>query len=200
MGAWERYYVGRWPDGPVVWTLSDEALLAGLGSGDPDAAATFVDRFQRRVFGLTLSILHDRSAAEEAAQETFLRAWKHAAAYDPRRGAVAGWLLTIARNVSINMLPSHRPLPVDPDVLMGLQAGRPLDEFEGQLAPVSEPIRLALSRLPTDQRRALALAVFFGFTAREVGELDGTPVGTVKTRIRSALMKLRSELGVSDER
>jgi DNA-directed RNA polymerase specialized sigma24 family protein len=95
-------------DPTAMWNLSDESLLAGLGSGDPDAAATFVRRFQRRVFGLTLSILRDRGAAEEAAQESFVRAWRHAAAYDPRRGTVAAWLLTIARNVSINMLPARR--------------------------------------------------------------------------------------------
>jgi DNA-directed RNA polymerase specialized sigma24 family protein len=88
-----------------VRKLSDESLLAGLGSGDPDAAVDFLGRFQRRVFGLTFAILRDRAAAEEAAQESFLRAWRHASAYDPRRGTVAAWLLTIARNVSINMLP-----------------------------------------------------------------------------------------------
>jgi RNA polymerase sigma factor (sigma-70 family) len=184
----------------VVWTLSDEALLAGLGTGDPDAAAAFVDRFQRRVFGMTLSILGDRGAAEEAAQEAFVRAWRHASAYDPRRGAVAAWLLTIARNVSINMLPSNRPYPVDPEALLGLQDARPSQGGGGQLEPVSEPLRESLVRLPEEQRRALVLAVFYGYTAREVSELDGTPVGTVKTRIRTALMRLRSELGVSDER
>jgi RNA polymerase sigma-70 factor (ECF subfamily) len=195
-----------------MWTLSDEALLAGLGSGDPGAAATFVNRFQNRVFGMTLSILRDRQAAEEAAQEAFVRAWRHASTYDPRKGTVAAWLLMIARNVSINMLPSHRPYPVDPQALLGLQnpgpsqePGPPQDpdpsqDRDGQLAPVSEPMREALMRLPAEQRRALVLAVFYGYTAREVSEQDGTPVGTVKTRIRAALMRLRSELGVSDER
>jgi len=186
--------------GPVVWTLSDEALLAGLGSGDPDAAAAFVDRFQRRVFGMSLSILRDRQAAEEAAQETFVRAWRHASAYDPRRGTVAAWLLTIARNTAINMLPSHRPYPVDPEALLGLQEPQPSKVGDGQLTPVSEPMREALMRLPGEQRRALVLAVFYGYTAREVSELNGTPVGTVKTRIRTALMRLRSELWVRDER
>jgi len=189
-----------------MWTLSDEALLAGLGSGDPETAATFVNRFQRRVFGMTLSILRDRQAAEEAAQEAFVRAWRHAPTYDPRKGTVAAWLLMIARNVSINMLPSHRPYPVDPEALLGLQdpgssqdAG-PSQDRDGQLVPVSEPMRQALMRLPAEQRRALVLVVFYGYTAREVSEQDGTPVGTVKTRIRAALMRLRSELGVSDER
>src|SRR5258707_15462701 len=107
--------------GSVVRTFSDEALLTGLGSGDPDAAAAFVDRFQRRVFGMTLSIVQDRQAAEEAAQEAFVRAWRHAAAYDPRRGTVAAWLLTIARNVAVNMLPAHRTYPGDPEALLGPQ-------------------------------------------------------------------------------
>jgi RNA polymerase sigma-70 factor (ECF subfamily) len=181
-------------------TLPDEAVLAGMSSGDPDAAAAFVDRFQRRVFGMTLSVLQDRQAAEEAAQEAFVRAWRHASTYDPRKGTVAGWLLTIARNVSINLLPSHRAYPVDPEVLLGLQGPAPSQGPDGQLEPVSEPTRKALMRLPAEQRRALVLAVFYGYTAREVSELDGTPVGTVKTRIRAAHMRLRSELGVSDDR
>jgi RNA polymerase sigma-70 factor (ECF subfamily) len=194
--------------------LSDEALLAGLGSGDPDAAAAFVHRFQNRVFGMTLSILQDRQAAEEAAQEAFVRAWRHASAYDPRRGTVPAWLITIARNVAINMLPTHRTYPVDPEEILNLQKPRPPGDSDSepadspltesqlsssQVAPVSEPMREALMRLPSEQRRALVMAVFYGYTANEVSEMSGTPVGTVKTRIRTALMKLRSELGVSDE-
>jgi len=181
-----------------VRSLSDEALLAGMGSGDPTAASAFVGRFQRRVFGMALSILRDRGAAEEAAQETFVRAWRHAVAYDSRRGSVAAWLLTIARNMSINMLPRRRPDPIDPDVLLALQAPAPARD-DGPLTPVSEPIREALVRLPEEQRRALVLAVFYGFTAGEIAELDTVPLGTVKTRIRTALHKLRSDLGVSDE-
>jgi RNA polymerase sigma factor (sigma-70 family) len=182
-----------------VEELSDESLLAGLGSGDPDAAATFVRRFQGRVFGLTRVILRDRGAAEEAAQETFVRVWRHASAYDPRRGSVAAWLLTIARNVSINMLPARRFDPIDPEVLLTMEAERPGgDGVDGQLG--SEPLRQALARLPEGQRRALVLAVLYGFTAREMSELDGLPLGTVKTRIRSAMMKLRAELEVPDDR
>jgi RNA polymerase sigma factor (sigma-70 family) len=180
--------------------LSDEALLAGLGSGDRDAAAVLVRRFQRRVFGLTLSVLRDRGAAEEAAQESFVRAWRHAAAYDPRRGTVAAWLLTIARNVAINMLPARRFDPIDPEVLLAMEGKRPPEAgAEAQVAD-RELLREPLARLPEDQRRALVLAVFYGYTAREISELDGVPLGTVKTRIRSAMLKLRASLGVPDER
>ena len=187
--------------------LSDEALLAGMGSGDANAAGEFVRRFERRIFGLTLSILRDRGAAEEAAQETFVRAWRHASGFDARRGSVAAWLLTIARNTSINMLPSRRAEPVDPQVLLGLSGDRiGLGglEREGDRTGLAdavgdaESLREAVRRLPQEQRRALVLAVFYGFTAREMSDLDGVPLGTVKTRIRAGLMKLRSELGVGD--
>jgi RNA polymerase sigma factor (sigma-70 family) len=183
-----------------MWKLSDESLLAGLGSGDRDAAAAFVERFQRRVYGLSRSILRDRGAAEEAAQEAFVRAWRHASAYDPRRGTVAAWLLTIARNVSINMLPARRFDPIDPEVLLAMEARQPHDQGDESEEVDSEPLREALRRLPEGQRRALVMAVFYGFTAKEMSELDGLPLGTVKTRIRSAMMKLRSELGVPDDR
>jgi RNA polymerase sigma factor (sigma-70 family) len=187
-------------DAAAMRNLSDESLLAGLGSRDPDASAVFVRRFQHRVFGLTLSILRDRGAAEEAAQETFVRAWRYASAYDPRRGTVPAWLLTIARNVSINMLPGRRFDPVDPDTVLAMEARRPQqDQAEGQVED-AELLREPLARLPSDQRRALLLAVFYGFTAREISEQDGVPLGTVKTRIRSAMLKLRAQLGVSDDR
>jgi RNA polymerase sigma factor (sigma-70 family) len=180
-----------------MWNVSDEALLAGLASRDPDASSAFVARFQRRVFGVTLSILRDRGAAEEAAQETFVRAWKHADAYDARRGTVAVWLSTIARNVSINMLPSRRVDPIDPDVLVGLGASDAREPDEGQTAPVSDAMRTALLGIPAEQRRALVLTVFYGFTAREVGELEGVPLGTAKTRIRTGLLRLRDGLGIA---
>jgi RNA polymerase sigma factor (sigma-70 family) len=186
-------------DASVMRKLSDESLLAGLGSGDRDAATAFLERFQRRVFGLTYSILRDRGAAEEAAQEAFVRAWRYASAYDPRRGTVATWLLTIARNVSINMLPARRFNPIDPEVLLAMEAERPDEEGASLRAIDSEPLRQALRRLPEDQRRALVMAVFYGYTAKEMSELDGVPLGTAKTRIRSAMMKLRAELGVSDD-
>ena len=81
----------------VSSALSDEALLSGLAAGDADAATAFIRRFQARVFGLVLTIVRDEGTAEDVAQETFMRAWKHAHTYDSRRGRVATWLLTIAR-------------------------------------------------------------------------------------------------------
>src|SRR5688500_17823167 len=97
--------------------LSDEALLAGLTFGDAEAGRLFIGRFQSRVFGLALSILHDPVLAEDIAQEAFLRAWRHGPTYDPRRGTVAAWLLRITRNLAIDALRLRRAEVTDPDVL-----------------------------------------------------------------------------------
>jgi RNA polymerase sigma-70 factor (ECF subfamily) len=181
--------------------LSDEALLAGLATGDPDAATGFVRRFQSRVYGLALTVLGDPNAAEDVAQETFVRAWRHAATYDPRRGAVSTWLLTIARNLALDHARLKGSRPVDPDFLVSLlergKRGDAVDITSG--VAEQEWMRQLLTALPPPQRRALVLATYFGRTAKEIGELDGTPVGTVKTRIRDALLKLRSRLEVEDE-
>ncbi len=173
--------------------LSDEALLAGLGMGDARVAAAFVSRFQRRVFGLALSIVGDPALAEDVAQEALTRAWRHAQAYDPRRGAVATWLLTITRNLAIDALRLHRPTPTEPDTLADF-ADASLERGPAEAAVSAEEgrgVRAALGLLPVDQRRALVLSAFHGRTAREVGEIEGIPLGTAKTRIRAGLSKLR---------
>jgi RNA polymerase sigma factor (sigma-70 family) len=113
--------------------LSDESLLAGLGSGNPDAAAAFVRRFQGRVYGLALTMLRDPDLAEEVAQETFVRAWRHAASYDPRRGRVPAWLLTIARNLAIDRTRMRPVTPTDPDVIASCDHARLLEAvLEGE--------------------------------------------------------------------
>ncbi|MEA2348299.1 MAG: hypothetical protein QOG62_2086 [Thermoleophilaceae bacterium] len=179
--------------------LSDETLLAGLATGDPESAAAFVRRFQTRVYGLALTILHDPAAAEDVAQEAFLRAWRHADSYDARRGRVPGWLLSIARNLAIDRarLKSAEPLAPD-EVLVRLQAaGQGNDPADAEPAPDDrERLRGAIGELPDDQRRALVLAAYLGRTALEISELDDLPLGTVKTRIRAAMGKLRAELEV----
>jgi RNA polymerase sigma factor (sigma-70 family) len=179
-----------------MWTVSDDALVAGVAAGDQDAASAFVRRFQRRVFGLARTIVMDDRAAEDVAQEAFVRAWRHADAYDPRRGSVIGWLLTITRNLAIDAVRVRRPLAVDPVDLVGLDrvsSERPPPEL-AELADDTERLRVALSGLPDEQRRAIVLAGLLGYTAREVGELEDIPLGTAKTRIRVALIRLRAAL------
>jgi RNA polymerase sigma factor (sigma-70 family) len=177
--------------------LSDEGLLSGLAAGDADAATAFTRRFQARVYGLVLTIVRDEGTAEDVAQETFVRAWKHARTYDPRRGRVATWLLTIARNLAIDAIRVKSVEPLDPDLVAHkLQqagiAGSPADQ---RSAPDErERVRGAIAALPTEQRRALFLAAYLGRTAKEISELDGIPLGTAKTRVRTAMLKLRDSL------
>ncbi len=90
-----------------MWDASDEALLAGFASGDPTAEAAFVRRFQRRLFGLAVTMVGEDEAAD-VAQEAFVRAWRHAGAFDPRRGSVATWLSTITRNLALDHLRARR--------------------------------------------------------------------------------------------
>jgi RNA polymerase sigma factor (sigma-70 family) len=184
-----------------MWSLSDETLLAGFASGDEEAAAMFIRRFQGRVYGLAASIVTDAAAAEDVAQETFVRAWQHAASYDPRRGRVATWLLAITRNIAIDALRVRRADPVDTESLsVQIQSAAPDPQERGVAADETARLRVALRELPGEQRRALVLAAFYGRTAREISESEGVPLGTVKTRVRTAMLKLRSALEVSDER
>jgi RNA polymerase sigma-70 factor (ECF subfamily) len=179
-----------------MWSVSDDALVAGIAAGDPDAASAFVRRFQRRVFGLARTIVVDDRAAEDVAQEAFLRAWRHAGAYDPRRGSVVGWLLTITRNLAIDAVRVRRPVSFDPAVLMGLdwESGERSPDDLAQLSDDTERLRAALTQLPEEQGRAIVLAGLLGYTAREVGEIEDIPLGTAKTRIRTALQRLRVAL------
>ena len=175
-----------------VWTASDEALVAGLAGGDRDAALVLVRRFQARVFGLALSITRDRGVAEEAAQDTFLKAWRYAASYDPRRGPVAGWLLGIARNAALDLARARGRrldrLGLDPGDILADVAGS--DDVNSP-HDVLDPLAGAVRSLPDDQRDVLMAAVYHGFTAREISEAWNLPIGTVKTRLRLALGKLR---------
>jgi RNA polymerase sigma-70 factor (ECF subfamily) len=184
-----------------MWSVSDDTLVAGMAAGDAEAASAFVRRFQRRVFGLARTIVFDDRAAEDVAQEAFLRAWRHAAAYDPRRGSVIGWLLTITRNLAIDSVRVRRPAALDPMMLM-LFDHESTDRGPADLAQLDDDtsrLRAALARLPEEQGRAIVLAGLLGYTAREVGEIEDIPLGTAKTRIRTALQRLRVAL-VTEER
>ena len=185
-----------------MWSLSDEALVAGLAAGDQGAATAFVRRFQARVFGLAVTMVGDRAVAEEIAQEAFTRAWRHAAAYDARRGRVATWLLSITRNLSIDHLRAKRTEPLDPDAIgdaeqaMWATSARSAAEQGGETGE----LRAALAELPAEQRRALLLAALFGYTAREIGAIEEIPLGTAKTRIRAAMQKIGSDTPGRDDK
>ncbi len=179
-----------------MWVVSDDALLDGLATGDHDAAAAFIERFQRRVFGVALRIVHDPRLAEDVAQETFLRAWQRASAFDPRRGTVTAWLLTIARNLAIDTIRLRRIVIIEPDEILA-RKDETNDRGPDDLAILgsdTERLRVAMRDLPEEQCRALVLAAFYGQTAAEVAESEDIPLGTAKTRIRTAMLRLRAAM------
>jgi RNA polymerase sigma-70 factor (ECF subfamily) len=180
---------------------SDEALFAGYAAGDPDAAATFVRRFQGQVYGLALALVVVPADAEDIAQEAFVRAWRYAAGFDERRGSVAAWLLRITRNAALDALRARgrRPEPVGQqlpaDLLVdaadvGTAVGRSHDAAE---------VAALVRALPDAQREALVAVTLLGYSTREVSEMTSVPQATVKTRVRLALRKVRDELGARVE-
>ena len=180
--------------------LSDEALLAGLTFGDPEAGRAFVQRFQGRVFGLALTILRDRVLAEDIAQEAFLRAWRHGPSYDPRRGTVTAWMARITRNLAIDALRLRRAEVMEPDALAAFAPPEEGSVEEAAITSVTAAnVRRALQSLPEEQARALMLAAFYGRTAEEISRAEGIPLGTAKTRIRLGLRRVRAMLPTAAE-
>lgn len=172
--------------------------MARVESRDADALAALYDRHGGRLLGLAQRILGAGGEAEEVVQEVFLFAWRSAAAFDPTRGNVLTWLMIATRSRAIDRLRARRPAsrpeirsleevadpPPAPDDVEAASASR---QWEGIC-------RAAVSALPEDQRRALELAYFEGLTHQEIADRTGSPLGTVKTRVRLGLMKLRERM------
>ncbi|MFB7421207.1 RNA polymerase sigma factor [Streptomyces sp. NPDC056121] len=183
-----RFPVGRLPD---------EALLSGLATGDPELAATFVRRFQHTVFGVAIAVLGDPQLAEDVSQQTFERAWRHAQIYDSRRGSVTTWLTAIAHNLAIDVARARRPVPVAPedlDSLLDVVTDTATPEQLALADEASVALRSAVARLPREQGRALVMAGIYGMTGQQIADVEQIPLGTAKTRIRTAMGKLRSTL------
>ncbi|MGH8987259.1 MAG: RNA polymerase sigma factor [Acidimicrobiales bacterium] len=178
--------------------LSDEALLAGFAASDPELATVFVRRFQARVFGIAVHVVGDARAAEDVAQTTFERAWRHARTYDPRRGSVSGWLGAIARNMAIDTVRVRPMVPIDPTELLTEHVAGPGAVPGPERTAVdresADELRAALRCIAPEQARAVVLAGIAGFSARQVAEREGVPLGTAKSRIRTGLLGLRSRL------
>ncbi len=180
-----------------VDAVSDETLIATMAAGDTQAAAALVRRHERRIFGIAFAITGNRATAEDVAQETFLRVWRHAAVFDAHRASAVTWTSTIARNLAIDAIRVHRAVPVDP--YDGLTwSDRPDEELSSEDRAVQTDlmdwVRGAITDLPEDQRRVLMRAAFYGQTAAEISVAENIPLGTAKSRIRLALTKVRDAL------
>jgi RNA polymerase sigma factor (sigma-70 family) len=172
---------------------ADELLLSAMAAGDEQAALVFVRRYQRRLYGLAVVIVRDAALAEDIAQEAMLRIFRHAAVFDARRGSVSAWALAITRNLAIDHLRVRRAAPVEPtdQVFLRLMTQDQPPEDAAVEHDALGRLRGPLAALPPSQRRAVVLAAMYGWSAREIAEAEGIPLGTAKGRIRLGMASLR---------
>jgi RNA polymerase sigma-70 factor, ECF subfamily len=180
---------------PLDLAMSDEALMTRVRARDDEALALLHDRHQRAAFTLAHRILRDVGQAEDVVQEAFLAVWRHAERFDPERGRLRAWLLTIVHHRAINQL-RGRPAPGQVAELQeGIVDGRQPEVWQQAYAAIRQAdIHAALHRLPHEQRRAVELAFFTGLSHGEIAERLGLPLGTVKSRTRLAYRKLQTIL------
>ena len=176
---------------------ADHAALERMARGDHEALAELFDRHGRLVFSLALRILRDQSDAEDIVQDVFSQAWRQAARYESSRGNVIAWLLNLTRSRAIDRLRSRRARPDtaagDPAALGQPDRSQPVDE-QIALSTEAARIRAAVDELSVLQRVAIELAFYEGLTHVEIAERLELPLGTVKTRIRQGLLKLKERL------
>ncbi len=175
------------PGDAVSPNASDGELLARIADRDHEAFELLYQRYVRPIFGFALRRLRDRPRAEDATQETFTAIWRSAASYRPERGPAAPWLYTIARNAVVDRLRARQEPPGEVPDLAALDPG-PAERAESGY--VSFRVHSALDALPEKEREVLELAYWSGFSQSEVAGFLGIPLGTVKTRTRSALARL----------
>ncbi|OLE54677.1 MAG: hypothetical protein AUG51_06900 [Acidobacteria bacterium 13_1_20CM_3_53_8] len=181
-------------------TTPDVENLRAIARGDERALASVYDSYARILFGLILRILNDREEAEDVLQEVFLQVWRRAESYDEGRGRPFTWLVTLARSRAIDRLRAinsrQRASREAAKEVSDEVSDAATDAFKSEQGEV---VRRALEELPEEQRRALLLAYFEGLSQSEIAVRLGTPLGTVKTRMRSGLIKLRELLGAHME-
>jgi RNA polymerase sigma-70 factor, ECF subfamily len=171
---------------------TDGDLIRRAADGDRSAFEQLYQRYARPVFGLALRRLGDRGRAEDAVQETFASIWRSAGSYRPERGPGAPWLYAVARNAIVDRARARTEIPAEIPDEPAHEAG-PGDRAEQSW--VAWRVHRALEELPEREREVIALAYWSGLSQSEVAEFLGIPLGTVKTRTRSALMKLSDILG-----
>jgi RNA polymerase sigma-70 factor (ECF subfamily) len=176
---------------------SDGALMRAFVSREPRAADELYGRFASRIYGLGIVMLGNDAAAQDLVQDTFVKLWRTAASFDVDRGKLETWVLLVARSLAIDSIRRRvlesrslervgEPQEMDPN---------PGPEQQATTADMAGRARRAMATLSPEQRAALELAYFGGRTSGEVAEIEGIPVGTAKTRIRTALLRLREAMG-----
>jgi len=188
--------------GRTDWT--DEALMAAVVAGDTLAFDTLYDRYADLVYSVSVRVLGDSQLAEDAAQDVFVRLWQRPESFVAHRGRFLSWLMSVARNRSVDELRARgrrrRRETVVYDVTEDSPVGQrhddgPDPQLAAEVHEAQLNVRLALRELPFEQRKALEMAYFGGLTQQEVASVLGEPLGTIKTRIRLGMQKLRAALG-----
>ena len=185
---------------PELAQLSDVDLIGRAAEGDARALEVLYDRYARVVYSFALRIVGDQQVAEELLQEVFFRAWQQGGTFRANRGTFITWLLSITHNMAIDEVRKRRRRPQksendDPEAALAGVADTGQDvEEEVWLGTLRETIEAALATLPPAQREAIELAYFRGLTQREIAAQLGEPLGTIKTRMRLGMQKLRDQL------
>ena len=194
---------GRAQRGPVAGRGSDPAdvqIIQRVVAGDQQALGELYDRWSKPAFSLARRVCADEGLAEDVVQEVFIAFWREPARFDPARGAFGSWLLTLVHHKAVDAVRREsairrRTVPAAEDGEEWSVAPGPGADQAALGAVVAGQVRDALGRLPNEQREALALAYYGGYTQREVATLTGVPLGTVKSRMFTGVQRLRNVLG-----
>ena len=181
-----------------IRNLADEELMHLVGTGDPRAFELIYDRHGAPAYSLAFRIAGERVAAEDITQEAFLSIWRTRARYDAARGSVRTWVLSVVHHRAIDGLrrnERHARRRASAEGIEEIHEAAQLTDVEAIRADEARAVRKAVESLPTEQTRVIELGYYGGFTTSEIAEMLGTPLGTVKGRMRLGLDKLRNELG-----
>jgi RNA polymerase sigma-70 factor, ECF subfamily len=169
----------------------DAELLGRVERGDPEAMGLLFDRFSAMVYSVALRVLKDSGQAEDVMQDIFIQLWKKPSAFISGRGSLGAWLVVVARNRAIDALRRRRPSDSVDDVVLASATDL---GAEAERNTLMEKVRSCLQQLPAEQRKSVEMAYFEGLSHSEIAEKTGDPLGTVKTRIRLALITLRKTM------
>lgn len=176
-----------------------ERLVREVALGRDEAFTHLYDLLSSRVYGLVLRVLRDPAQSEEVAQEVFVELWRSAARYEPGRGSVAGWALTIAHRRAVDRVRSAQSSSDREERVGAASQDRPFDQVSDEVIGrfEHEQVRRCVDSLTDAQRESVSLAYYQGHTYRDVARILGAPLGTIKTRMRDGLIRLRDCLGVA---
>lgn len=181
---------------PVMSDLTDEELMGRIARRDDVALGQLHDRYRALAFSIAQRVVNDPARAEDVVQDAFLAVWRRAGSYAPGRGSVRTWLTSVVRNRAIDVVRATRERPVGDDdgMLHALEDGAPAVDDQVAASIAGEATRRALGQLPDEQRQAIALAYFAGLSHSEIADRTGLPLGTVKSRVRLGLQRMRMVL------